>query len=234
MDSALLVIISALLAPTLIAAFEYYSQLRKATREYRKAKGAVDDIILSFNRQFRSEETKLEALGYRVEASASRSDGAIKKAVEIDGILRALENKVAVDLDLNKSVTTRILDVEKKAEYLALLQEEASRRIASLEEKANQPKPTVEPQLEGAIPLKREKAMGQLTGTELAVLEFLVTEGAKTAPEIKERIKLSREHTARLMKKLYEEGYLERETGNIPFKYSAKKEMGNLLRGTEN
>lgn len=76
--------------------------------------------------------------------------------------------------------------------------------------------------------------MATLTDTEIAVLEMLVAEGAKTAPEIKERVQLSREHTARLMKKLYEEGYLERETGKIPFKYNVKKEMESLLRKTEN
>jgi predicted transcriptional regulator len=65
-------------------------------------------------------------------------------------------------------------------------------------------------------------------------LELLSAEGAKTAPEIKERVHLSREHTARLMKKLYEGGYLERETGKIPFKYSVKKEMEKLLRKPEN
>jgi len=46
-------------------------------------------------------------------------------------------------------------------------------------------------------------------------------------------VKLSREHTARLMKKLYEEGYLERETGKIPFKYTVKKEMEKLLSKPE-
>jgi DNA-binding MarR family transcriptional regulator len=65
------------------------------------------------------------------------------------------------------------------------------------------------------------------------VLEMLTSEGSKTAPEIKDRIRLSREHTARLMKKLYEKGYLERETGKIPFRYSVKKEMKKFLRKTE-
>jgi DNA-binding Lrp family transcriptional regulator len=65
------------------------------------------------------------------------------------------------------------------------------------------------------------------------VLEILALEGPKTAPEIKDRIKLSREHTARLMKKVYEEGYVERDTGKIPFKYRIKKEMEKLLKKTE-
>jgi DNA-binding MarR family transcriptional regulator len=75
--------------------------------------------------------------------------------------------------------------------------------------------------------------MAALTDTEVAVLEMLSAEGAKTAPEIKERVQLSREHTARLMKKLYEKGYLERETGKIPFRYSVKKEMEKFLKKPE-
>jgi len=72
-----------------------------------------------------------------------------------------------------------------------------------------------------------------LTETEIMVLEMLLSEGSKTAPEIKERVGLSREHTARLMKKLYEEGYLERETGKIPFRYSAKQELEKFLKKPE-
>jgi DNA-binding MarR family transcriptional regulator len=75
--------------------------------------------------------------------------------------------------------------------------------------------------------------MAALTETEITVLEMLATEGSKTAPEIKDRVRLSREHTARLMKKLYEEGYLERETGKIPFRYSVKKEMEKFLKKAE-
>ncbi len=81
--------------------------------------------------------------------------------------------------------------------------------------------------------MKRDKALAALTDTEITVLEMLSKEGPKTAPEIKERVSLSREHTARLMKRLYEEGYLEREAGKIPFMYSIKKEMETLMQKIE-
>jgi DNA-binding Lrp family transcriptional regulator len=60
-------------------------------------------------------------------------------------------------------------------------------------------------------------------------LKLLADDSPKTAPEIREEIKLTREHTARLMKKLYEEGYLERSTQKIPYTYRIKKEMLKLL-----
>ena len=233
MPDELVVLLSILLGTTIIAAVEYYRQLRKAQREYEKARGAVGDIVLSFKRQFKHEADKLEALGYKVEAAASRTDSALRKADELNGMMRALEGKIALDSEDSKNMSTRLADLERKTADFVASQETITSKLTTLEEQANQLKLAPETHLEGVIPLKREKAMAQLTDTEVSVLELLVSEGAKTAPEIKERVKLSREHTARLMKKLYEEGYLERETGKIPFKYSVKKEMEKLLKKTE-
>jgi DNA-binding MarR family transcriptional regulator len=106
-------------------------------------------------------------------------------------------------------------------------------KITALDEQLQKVTAIPEVRSEPVIPIRRDKAIAALTDTELSVLEMLSTEGPKTAPEIKEKVHLSREHTARLMKKLYEEGYLERETGKIPFKYSIKKEMGKLLKKSE-
>jgi predicted transcriptional regulator len=233
LPDALLVLLSILLGTTIIAALEYYRLLRKAQREYENARGAVDDILLSFNRQFKLEARKLEALGYRVEAASSRTDGALKKAEELDGMMRAIESRIATDSEDRESISSRLVDLDKRASDFVASQEAIMAKVTSLEQQANQFKLVPEMHLEGVIPLKREKAMAQLTDTEVSVLELLVSEGAKTAPEIKEKVKLSREHTARLMKKLYEEGYLERETGKIPFKYSIKKEMEKLLKKSE-
>lgn len=233
MPDLLLVLLSVLLGTTIVAAVEYYRQLRNAQEEYEKARGAVEDIVLSFNRQFKHEAEKLEALGYKIEASASKAGSALRKGEELDGMMRALESRIAADSEDRTNITTRLADLERKNVDFVASQEAVALKITSLEEQANQFKLAPETHLEGVIPLKREKAMAQLTDTEVAVLELLVSEGAKTAPEIKDRVKLSREHTARLMKKLYEGGYLERETAKIPFKYSVKKEMEKLLKKTE-
>ena len=75
----------------------------------------------------------------------------------------------------------------------------------------------------------------QLVGeeTELAVLEIISREVEKTAPEIREKIGLTREHSARLMKKLYKDGYLERDTHKMPYVYRLKKEMEKILKKRE-
>jgi CRP-like cAMP-binding protein len=58
------------------------------------------------------------------------------------------------------------------------------------------------------------------TPTELQVLTLLVNQGPKSAPEIGKSVGRSREHTARLMKKLFAEGYVRRDQTRIPFRYS--------------
>lgn len=58
------------------------------------------------------------------------------------------------------------------------------------------------------------------TPTELQVLTLLSNEGSKSAPEIGRLVGRSREHTARLMKKLFDEGYVRRDQSRIPFRYS--------------
>ena len=58
------------------------------------------------------------------------------------------------------------------------------------------------------------------TPTELQVLTLLADAGPKSAPEIGKFVGRSREHTARLMKKLFDEGYVRRDQTRIPFRYS--------------
>jgi predicted transcriptional regulator len=63
-----------------------------------------------------------------------------------------------------------------------------------------------------------EQTLEKLTSTEQEVLELLLS-GPKAAPEIGRLMIKSREHTARLMKLLFEQGFVERETERQPYQY---------------
>jgi DNA-binding MarR family transcriptional regulator len=71
------------------------------------------------------------------------------------------------------------------------------------------------------------------TATELQVLTMLANEGPKSAPEIGQAVGRSREHTARLMKKLYEEGYVRRDQTRIPFRYSLVERVKQTFKKQE-
>ncbi|MDG6898315.1 MAG: hypothetical protein JRN24_01110 [Nitrososphaerota archaeon] len=77
-----------------------------------------------------------------------------------------------------------------------------------------QPHAELKSALEPRVPIP----VGELDVTEKTALKFLEG-GAKPTPEITERLGRSREHTARLMKSLYDRGLVERDESGKPFVY---------------
>jgi len=72
--------------------------------------------------------------------------------------------------------------------------------------------------------LEGEGILNALTVTERQVIEIL-SQGSLGAPELGRRLNKSREHMARLMKKLYLEGYVDRESSRPPFRYGLNEKV---------
>jgi uncharacterized phage infection (PIP) family protein YhgE len=229
----LLVLVGILLAITTGASIEYYKQIRKAQKEYQKARDAVEDIVLSFNRQLRREAEGLEALVLKVEGMTAKVDTSIKKTDDVEKKFAPMMKQLGDSAGSSERVLSKMAEIDKRSLEVAAAQEELKGKVSEVEQQFQKLVAAPEIKSEPVVPIRRDKAMAALTETELTVLEMLTAEGSKTAPEIKDMVRLSREHTARLMKKLYEKGYLERETGKIPFRYSIKKEMKKILRKAE-
>jgi DNA-binding MarR family transcriptional regulator len=229
----LLVLIGVLLATTIVASFEYYKHVREAQKEYEKARDAVEDIVLSFNRELKREAERLEIVAYKVEGSTAKANASLKKVDSIEQKIAPIESKFNAIKENDETVLSKITEVNNKTHNIEAEQQTLKTKITELETQMQKFTEGPEIKSEPVIPIRRDKAMAALTDTEVIVLEMLSMEGPKTAPEIKDRIRLSREHTARLMKKLYEKGYLERETGKIPFSYRIKEEMKKFLNKAE-
>jgi len=213
-----------LLIIAFVATFLFYGRIKGARQEYEKAKNAVEDVVISFDRQIEGQEQKLGALAYKTEGLFSRSDTLKEKLAEHKVQMKDFAVKV-------EDCFTQIGGVDKEVKDIVALQKKMADRIEEME-KLKLAAPT-EATAEVAFPIRRDKALATLTETELKVLEILAKEGGKTSPEIKDLIKLAREHTARLMKKLYEEGYIERDTQKLPYRYRIKDEMLVLLKKAE-
>ena len=196
-----------------------------------EAKDAIDDIVLSFNRQLRLQEDRLGITAQKISVLSSRDDVFAEKLERQKGDVKELIGK-AKSFYNKEDAVARIHSVEDKLDKFIALRDALEQRIVELEKRKLSSRES-ETRVESAIPIRREKALAQLTETELLVLEFLAAEGEKTAPETKNLVKLSREHTARLMKKLYEKGYLERSSNKIPFTYRLKEEMQRFLKRPE-
>jgi len=248
-----IVIFAILLTATAAAAFEYYKRIRMAHKEYEKARDFIEDIVLSFNRELKRESNRFELIVSKVDWSYSTADVSYRRTDNLEKRIDSFEGQLGMlnqsyqamsqtfteDSQNSGTVLSGLKGLENRIKDIEITEEMLRIKITSFEEQLQRFSVTQIPQQQRSeimlppIPIKRDKALAALTDTEIAVLEMLSKEGAKTSPEIKERVHLSREHTARLMKKLYEGGYLEREAGKIPFKYSIKKEMEALLHRAE-
>jgi chromosome segregation ATPase len=226
-------LVGVLLAVTVGASVEYYRQIRKSQKEYEKAREAVEDIVMSFNRELKREADRLELVAYKVEGNTAKADTSLKRVDSIEKKIEPYESKLKAISENDAIILSKVAEVGSKTQELAAAQQTLKTKITEVEEQMQKLSAVPEMGSEPVIPIRRDKAMAALTDTEVTVLEMLSAEGSKTAPEIKDRVQLSREHTARLMKKLYEEGYLERETGKIPFRYSVKTEMKTFLKKAE-
>jgi len=222
-----------LVVVTISSAVLYYKQIRKIQAEYEKARSVIEDVVLSFNRELRKEADRTELVAYKVEGNAAKADNIGKRIDTLEKTIESVKTQAGPSSEKEQALSLEVSKINSRISGLEALQEIVKTKVSGIEEEMQKVVSIPEIRNEPAIQIRRDKALAALTGTEIAVLEMLVTEGSKTAPEIKERVNLSREHTARLMKKLYEEGYLERETGKIPFRYSAKKEMEKVLKKPE-
>jgi len=243
------ILLAVLLSATTYAAVEYYKQLKRAQKEYEKARDFVESIVLSFNRELRKEAENIQIVAYKLEGTASKVETGVKKGDNMENRIGPLESQISqLSVEIrdmnsrsegNNQTLEKLSGVDAKIHNLETSQEAIRSQVSGLEEQMQKRVAAPEDKNEmiltamPVMPIRRDKAISALTDTEVTVLEFLVAEGPKTAPEIREKVQLSREHTARLMKKLYEEGYLERETGKLPFRYSVKKEMEKLLKKTD-
>lgn len=183
--------------------------------------------MISFGRQLKRHDGQVETSAKKIDFLTRQS----KLLAEGIRELQTLRAKVGT-LPSAENIKIEIATLQDKVKGFDSALDALSRKVSGIETLQRSEK-VVEPRIESAIPIKREKALEPLTETELSVLELLSSEGEKTSPEVKEQIKLSREHTARLMKKLYEKGYVERNSGKTPFAYHLKEEMQKILRKPE-
>ena len=228
----LLILVTALLLVAMSTSALYYRRIRGAREEYEEAKNAVDDIIISFNRQFQRQENGLRVVAHKTEIISSENEKVARKVEEYDKRLSAFAEIIEGIPTIERKLSAQIDEINRKVGDVKTAQDKLTQRIAKVE-KIKYRVQVPEAKIEAAIPIKKEKALAPLTETELAVLEIIAKEGEKTAPEIREKIKLTREHTARLMKKLYEDGYLERATHKMPYTYRLKEEMKKIMKKRE-
>ena len=204
---------ASLLAITLIASFIYYGQIKRAQVEYEESKDIVRNITLGFSKRIAGITRALRLM----EEDTAEARLSAKEALRTGSEALEVTRK---GLEETKILSERIKNTEKTLESMkADLQKLVEgKRI-----------PSQDVAVEAPIPVMQDRIIEQLTETEFAVLAIIDELGEGSVPDIKERIQKTREHTARLLKKLYERGYIDRSTNSMPYRYYIRKEIKDIV-----
>ena len=199
---------------TIAASFIYYKRIQQAHLEYENSKDVVRSITHGFTQQLRNIATSI----LTVEREASDAQQVAGEA-----------------LRTSTQAVEAVKDNSEKVSEISLKMEQANMAIASLREEVQglakrRPVVAVQPSVDGPIPLRQDAVLDQLTPTELEVLMLIEEMEEASGPAIREKVNKTREHTARLLKKLFESGFINRNTSGMPYRYSVRKEIRDLIQ----
>ncbi|MEM2904932.1 MAG: helix-turn-helix domain-containing protein [Candidatus Bathyarchaeia archaeon] len=240
--------VTAVAVPVLILGL-YATRLRKLKAEYDETRESIRYAFRTYRERLDSHEVRIESLTRSLNESTGslrwlrgRVSGQERRIAKVtEATITSLEaSKRALDHSLTMEGRLKQLElqVEKDRDALKSLEEAASLRrgravVASVQEASPRTPEAAEANTEAGAPAglpMAEGTLARLTETELKVLDVLRTEGAKTSRELERMIGRTREHTARVMKKLYLEGYVDRDTHKLPYVYRVNEKLKAALQ----
>jgi len=198
----------------------------KTLKHYNDSKNIVKAIVMDFQKRQKDRDQKLD----EIEAELIRTKSVYEKLAigqqHHTNRLNGLSNYIEEILQNEERMLKNFLKIKEGMNKLTERQAEVILNIEKI--MANQTTGKVQLSIPSPV-----QAVANVRQTELQVLSMLTREGSKAAPDIGKVIGKSREHTARLMKKLFEEGYVDRETNRIPFRYKINEKIKEQLTKTE-
>jgi hypothetical protein len=213
------ILILTLFLITALASFLFYQRIMMAQNEYTNSKNLVRNITHGFTRQVKRLENAIFNL--KTEINEVKTI-----AADLHSTNQLKEEIVFEDLEIVKGINNRVDALEESIEEM----KKDLKRFSTYPKKV-----ILNTEVEAPIPLQSDEILQRLTDTELEVLKIINEVNEGTVPQIKKTIGKTREHTARLLKKLYESGFIDRNTTSLPYRYFIRKEIKDLIQvSTEN
>lgn len=205
----------------IILTYKYYNKILDAQKEYAVAKQLVSNIVLTFRKRVNEQNTKVDNILYDIEELQSSIEKRRKQEIYFQDNINDIIKSVTSVFTINKKLVDNFIVMNTKIDKLKTTDKILydTLELFKKEQKELLQKPILK------LPSDQRKSFVKLTRTEIQIIQILLSEGAKTAPKIMDEINKTREHTSRLMKKLWQEGYIERDTNSIPFIYRPTKEL---------
>jgi len=209
----------------IILTYKHYVKIILAKKEYDVAKQLVSNIVLTFRKRVDEQNEKVDNIIYDVEELQSSIEKRRKQDNYFQEKINDLIKSMTSVFIINKKLVDNLIIINKKIDELKATDKMLYNTIEYFkkEQKESLQKPILN------LPPDQRSSFVKLTRTEKQIIQILLSEGAKTAPKIMGEISKTREHTSRLMKKLWQQGYIERGTNSIPFIYRPTKELKKII-----
>jgi FtsZ-binding cell division protein ZapB len=193
-----------LLGATILTARWALLGFKQSKRALREATSYVSVIV--------------SALSPRIE-SLEAAVNQLRDAIAVQGAESA--NLQSSEMTLQ----SKFQGVAKSVEELAAQRKQMVQELDQFRSRFAMPLPPTlsSPVTQPPTPLQ-DPVVDRLTPTERHTLEILAG-GPLPAPELGRRLNKSREHMARLMKRLYLEGYVDRDADRPPFRYKLNDKL---------
>lgn len=209
----------------------YRNKLFLTEKEYQNAKNIIKNIVITFNKRQEENENKIEDISYNIEKIASGIELLDSTNKERSQEILRIEDGVKTALLANGKMIQRLLDMDERLRSNVISRRELSNDLPGYKELNSRVRQENTTSLQ--VPYWNKGVLNGLTDTEKQILTILVKEGEKTAPDIEKMINKTREHTSRLLKKLFRDGYVNRNTHKIPYLYKANKNLIKIINSEE-
>ncbi|HYB93262.1 MAG TPA: MarR family winged helix-turn-helix transcriptional regulator [archaeon] len=191
-----------------------YRWIGKARAGYVNEKDVTQAIVTTFHDRLQKQGEKTDLIAQEAQATRTSVE---KIEVQVSKQSEKIDSLVT-------GVETSLIAARTVAKHMITVREQTNKLIGAQKTMQDQIN-LLDNRYQGLLPETEALAVSptsvaHLTATEMRVLEILIQDGSKPAPELQKIIGKSREHTARLMKKLSDAGYVEREGSKIPYTYS--------------
>ena len=200
-------------------------------KEYQNAKNIIRNIVITFKKRQEDHENKIEGILYNIEELSSRIELLDSSIEDQNKKILSVDDGVKTALMANAKFSQHVLDMDESLRSGVISRSGLGEALPSIEKKGTMLRQEVTTPLQ--LPVWNESVLDGLTITEKKILTILVKEGEKTAPEIEKIIDKTREHTSRLMKKLFRDGYVNRNTHKIPYVYKANNNLIEIINSEE-
>lgn len=195
----------------------------KAIRGFRQSKQAISEsasllevIVNALMSRIQVSESAVNQLHSNFATVNQRSNGLEDEQVQLRGNYLQVLHQLQETLTNDRKFVLELEQLKTKVASMPQLSSRPGQRPLALREPSQ-------------ILVGDESILSSLTPTERETIEIIADEGPKAAPDLGRRLKKSREHMARLMKKLYFEGYVDRESNRSPFRYRLNDKVRSSL-----